>query len=245
MSLSNLKERARNSLKGNWLLAIVASIIASIFGSNGGGNVNFTFDQSDLESLEGTDFSVFIEEHLVEVLAFVSTFALIGLVVSVVMFCLGSIVRVGYYKFNLDLVDNRRINIGTLFSYFKNWKNLILTNLLQTLYIFLWTLLCIIPGIVAEYKYAMTPYILAENPDLSPQQALDKSAKIMNGYKWTLFCLELSFIGWGILCILTCGIGYIWLSPYVAASRAEFYRQVSFTKASFEDEPSVDAWANN
>ena len=238
-----IKERALDALKYKWGTAILASLIASIFGANGSSgssSANFDFEESDFEALEGTEFnevitqvSAFLDEHFIEVLAFVGTLALIGFITSIAMFCLGSIVTVGYHKFNLDLVDRKSVSIGTLFSYFKNWKSAILTNLLKTVYIFLWSLLCIIPGIIAEYKYAMTPYILAENPDMDPQEALDKSTELMNGHKWHLFCLELSFVGWSILCVFTCGIGFLWLTPYVNASRAEFYRQISNTGYTF------------
>ena len=93
--------------------------------------------------------------------------------------------------------------------------------------IFLWTLLFIIPGIIKAYSYAMVPYILAENPNLSTKEALDLSKKMMYGNKGRLFCLQISFIGWMILCALTLGIGYIFLAPYQKASEAYFYKDIS------------------
>ena len=244
MNYSAIKERARASLKCNWGTAIIASLIASIFGvngsSSGAGSLNFEFEESDLDFLNGTDlsiliadFSSYVESHLAEILAIIGVVSLMGLVVSIAMFCLGSIVKIGYQKFNLDLVDGTPLNIGTLFSYFKHWKNAIFTNLLQITYVFLWSLLCIIPGIIAEYNYAMTPYILAENPELSPKEALQKSKEIMHGHRFELFILNLSFIGWSILSVLSCGIGFLWLVPYINASNAEFYREISYTRGSY------------
>ena len=154
----------------------------------------------------------------------------VSLVFGIAMFILGSIINVGYSAFNLDLVDRRNAELGTLFSYFKNWKVCVLANLLQTVYILLWSLLLIIPGIIATYSYAMTPYILAENPNLSPKEALDRSKQMMIGNKWRLFCLDISFIGWTLLCILTLGIGTLWLNPYMNAARADFYREISGTR---------------
>lgn len=239
MHLKSIRERARNALKGNWGTAIIAALVASVFGADGGGgvNLNFNFEESDFESLQGTEFEnlgeqieLLLEQHGTAILTFFAGFLTFGLIMSAVMFCLGSIVSIGYQKFNLDLIDGKMSGVGTLFTYFKHWKNAILTNLLSTLYIFLWSLLCVIPGIIAGYKYAMVPFILAENPDLRPQEALDRSADMMNGHKMELFCLYFSFIGWHLLCILSCGIGYIWLTPYINASVADFYREVSGTR---------------
>ena len=242
MDLKAIRSHARQSLSGNWVLAIIASLVASICGvttGSGSGSLNLNFEESDFESFEGTELegffneiSVFIEENLAAILGFVGIFAAIGFVMSIAMFFLSSIVSVGYQKFNLDLVDGRHPEIGSLFSYFKHWKNAVLSNLYVTVYVFLWTLLCVIPGIIAEYRYAMVPYILAEKPYLTPQQALDESKTLMQGNKWDLFRLQFSFIGWMMLCILSCGIGFIWLIPYMNASYAEFYRRISGTRKS-------------
>ena len=97
---------------------------------------------------------------------------------------------------------------------------------MQWLYVFAWSLLFIIPGIIAGYSYAMTRYILAERPELTAQEALEHSRTMMAGNRWRLFCLQLSFIGWDILAALTLGIGNLWLNPYKQAATAAFYRDV-------------------
>lgn len=84
---------------------------------------------------------------------------------------------------------------------------------------------------VAQYRYAMSDYILAENPEMSPSDALAESKRMMHGNKWRLFCLELSFIGWGILCLCTCGIGFLWLSPYMFQAEAAMYHEISGREA--------------
>lgn len=245
MNYSEIRKRAREALNGNWGMAVIATLIASIFGADGNsagaGSLNLELEESNLEFLESTDlnmlianFDTYVEEHLAEILAVIGVFSLMGMIIAILLFCLGSIIRIGYQKFNLDIVDSTPLNIGTLFSYFKHWKNAILTNLLQAVYIFLWSLLCIIPGIIAQYNYAMTPYILAENPELSPNEALQRSKEMMHGHRMELFLLNLSFIGWTILAVLTCGIGFIWLVPYINATNAEFYREISGTKCSYQ-----------
>jgi uncharacterized membrane protein len=95
----------------------------------------------------------------------------------------------------------------------------------MTIFIILWTLLLIIPGIIMSLAYSMTFYILADNPDINPIDAIRKSREMMYGYKWKIFCLNLRFIGWGFLCIFTMGIGLLWLLPYMSVSFAKFYEE--------------------
>lgn len=108
------------------------------------------------------------------------------------------------------------------FSDGQYWRN-VAGILLMNLFIALWTLLFIIPGIIKSFAYAMTPYILKDNPELGPNDARLKSIEMMRGHKWKLFGLELSFIGWILLATLSLGIGFIWLSPYMATANAAFY----------------------
>ncbi len=96
-------------------------------------------------------------------------------------------------------------------------------------YVLLWSLLLIIPGIIATYSYAMTEFILAEHPDLTASEAIAQSKEMMSGNRWRLFCLHFSFIGWDILSSLTLGIGNLWLRPYKQAANAAFYREISGT----------------
>ena len=141
-------------------------------------------------------------------------------------FVLSSVIKTGYAQCNLDLLERKSLSFSTLFFYFPEWKTMALTNFLRTLYIFLWSLLLIIPGIMKSYSYAMVPYLLAETPTLAPQQALSRSKELMRGRRFDLFCLHLSFIGWDLLAALTLGIGHLWLNPYKEAANAAFYREL-------------------
>lgn len=109
------------------------------------------------------------------------------------------------------------------------WKTAAVAKLLQSVYVLLWSLLLIIPGIIATYSYAMTEFILAEHPDLTASEAIAQSKEMMSGNRWRLFCLHFSFIGWDILSSLTLGIGNLWLRPYKQAANAAFYREISGT----------------
>ncbi len=100
------------------------------------------------------------------------------------------------------------------------------TMLLVKVFLMLWTLLFIIPGIVKWYAYSMTVFIAEDEPQLSPMECIDKSMAMMKGHKWQLFLLDLSFIGWFILCMLTFGIGFLWLTPYQGMARVVFYEQL-------------------
>ena len=155
-----------------------------------------------------------------------------AIVTGLVLFVLGSVIEVGYSKFNLDLVDRRKeAKIETMFGYFSFWKTTAVSRLLQSVYILLWSLLFIIPGIMAAYSYSMTGYIPAENPNMTADEAIARSKQMMDGNRWRLFCLQISFIGWSILSsLLTFGIGDLWLTPYRQAASAAFYREVSGTE---------------
>ena len=113
----------------------------------------------------------------------------------------------------------------------KNYWHKVWGMFLMDLFIFLWSLLFIIPGIIKSFSYAMTPFILEENPELSANEAIDRSRAMMKGHKFDYFWLLLSFIGWGFLCIFTLGIGLLWLTPYMQTAVASFYEDV---KADYE-----------
>ena len=123
----------------------------------------------------------------------------------------------------------RRSNpqIVNLFAGFSSrFWTLVLAVALVHIFIFLWALLLIIPGIMAAYSYSMVYYVLVDNPQMTAMEALNRSKKIMRGYRWKFFCLMFRFIGWALLCILTCGIGFLWLIPYVEVAMANFYDSV-------------------
>ena len=134
--------------------------------------------------------------------------------------------------------------IESLFDGFrKGLGNNIVAGILVSLFTFLWSLLLIIPGIVKSYSYAMTFYILADNPDMAPTEAINKSKEMMKGNKWRLFCLDFSFIGWYLLSILTLGILLLWVNPYSMQARVEFYESLKPQTA--QDEAFVGGMADD
>lgn len=130
----------------------------------------------------------------------------------------------------LKFVRRESFIFENLFDGFKRFSSSVIAQLLTTIFILLWTLLFIIPGIIAYCSYSMVFYILSDNPNLSAMEALRKSKEMMMGFKWKLFCLHLSFIGWALLSIITLGIGFLWLTPYVYSSIATFYEDLKIAQ---------------
>lgn len=135
-------------------------------------------------------------------------------------------VMYGYAIVMLNVFRGDEVNIGGLFDGFSDFGRIVGTKLLQAIYTFLWMLLLVIPGIVKSYSYAMTDYILKDYPELSNNAAIEKSMAMMDGRKMKLFLLDLSFIGWAILCLFTFGIGVFFLQPYVQSAHAAFYEDL-------------------
>lgn len=132
----------------------------------------------------------------------------------------------GLYIYFLHVVRGQQPELGVMFSGFQKFGATLVLYLLQTIFILLWSLLLIIPGIIASLRYSMAYFILHDHPDIGASEAIRQSKELMSGYKGKLFLLYLSFIGWGLLCILTFGIGFLWLMPYMQASLAAFYEQL-------------------
>ena len=117
------------------------------------------------------------------------------------------------------------VDLGVLFAGFQEYSRILTTKLLQAVYTFLWSLL-LIPGIIKHYSYAMTDYILKDESELCNNAAIERSMAMMEGNKMKLFLLDLSFIGWAILCLFTFGIGFFVLQPYMQVSHAAFYEDL-------------------
>ena len=133
---------------------------------------------------------------------------------------------VGYTGVFLRLARRSVAEVDQLFQGFNRFGIALGAYLLVSLFSSLWTLLLIIPGIVASLSYAMTFYIILDDPAVGPLQAITRSQTMMRGNKWKLFCLSWRFFGWGLLCILTLGIGFLWLVPYMQTTVAHFYDDV-------------------
>ena len=216
MNSSDIRYRARQDLAGKWGVAILAGFLAALLGglvsSSGGGNIDL--DQQEIARLPDI-----LKTYLLIA-------ASIGAVMGTITLIVGGTVELGYSKFLLKMHDGEGAKVEDLFSQFHRFGDGFCQRLLRALFVALWSLLFVIPGIVASLKYAMTPFILAENPGMTASEAITASKELMDGHKADLFFLQLSFIGWAILNVFTLGIGSLWLVPYINASYAAFYRSI-------------------
>lgn len=234
---ADFRREAREALRGKWKMAVLAALVATLLGATGNG-FEMKFEKTAASANVGLEFSgmrlysagISGADHpgMQSFLAGTVTYlVVIAIILAVAQFIIGSVVSIGYAKYHMDLMDGEEGKINTLFDYFPQWKTMVVAGFLQMLYILLWGLLFIIPGVVAAYRYAMTPYILAENPEMRAGEAIDRSKELMDGNKWRLFCLGFSFIGWSILANLVPVIGNLLLLPYTNTANAAFYRDIT------------------
>lgn len=216
MEAKTLRARARANLAGNWGISIGAALIAVLLGGliTGSGSFSLNIDEEVMYRLPSS------------ILGILLTFTSVASVLSFVAFIIGGVIQLGYAQFLLKQHDGQELNIRDLFSQFDRFGTGFAQAFLRSLYTFLWMLLLIVPGIIKAISYSMTPFILAEHPNLTASQAIDLSKQMMDGHKMDLFILDLTFIGWSLLSALTLGIGFLWLNPYTNAAHAAFYRQL-------------------
>lgn len=248
---SDFRKIARDALFGNWKVAVLTGFVASLIGgTTTDSSVNFSSNNnSSTDTLNELPLGEAVELIVPIILSLGAILAIWALAILII----GGAAKLGYVKFNLNLIDRKPAAFSDLFSCFNRLGDGICMNLLVALYTFLWTLLFIIPGIIKTYSYAMTPYILAEHPEMTANQAITESRRIMSGNKWRLFCLRFSFIGWMFLCVLPMFVllplvmigvaglilwvivsfgaligGLLFLTPYQEAAQAAFYREISY-----------------
>jgi uncharacterized membrane protein len=209
MKIGDIKREARQSLKNRWGFAVLLTIVVFAV---------YVLVPFFVEVILSGGFPQWLNEDK-------------GwpVVVSQILTLLLTPVTIGYCWVFLQLLRKEPVQIKSAFQLFSGrwyWKSLGLT-ILVAIYTFLWSLLFIIPGIIKSIAYSQAYYILKDHPDYSLNQIITESRKMMNGYKWKFFLLELSFIGWAILSIITMGIGLLWLVPYIYSTLAKFYEEVS------------------
>ena len=242
---------AREALRGKWIVSVLTAFVASLIGAqiaSGGGSSSS--NSSDNNSIDLSQyFSPEVLNFFRIVLAALLVYAVINIIISLII---GGAGKLGYARYNLNLIDGKEARFEDLFSQFHRLGDGFVMNLLLAIYTFLWTLLFVIPGIIKSFSYAMTPYILYEHPEYNPNYAITLSREMMDGNKFRLFCLNLSFIGWELLCavpaifalvgvlygnfillplLIVSFIGSLFVDAYMEAAQAAFYREVSGTEA--------------
>lgn len=204
------KNAALAALKGNWAPAVLMVIIytAIVLLVNSG-----QFYAGVMEGLNGVAPFSEVVMLVIELASIIATL----LIISPLVIGIYNSFRLLLERGDADLIRNS-FTMG-----FENYGHVLWGYLLMEIKIVLWALLLIVPGIIKSFSYAMTPFILVEHPEMSASKAIAASNAMMKGHKFDLFYLYLSFIGWIILSVLTCGIGSFWLAPYMQTAMAAFY----------------------
>ena len=246
-----LKARGKAAFKANyWRCVLVALILVLISGGLSAGNswrTNSNLHQQQQQQIvtgqiNGQTFEISNEEDLNNFLNQIGqdpeVASAIKLAIPIILGVVAAALAVGFVLailvFNPLMVGCQRFftenskspaQLGEMGYGFKNgYGRVVKTMLLMTVFLILWTLLFIIPGIIKAYSYRMVPYILAQEPELSGREAINRSRQMMNGNKWKSFVLDLSFILWILLSVITLGIvAVFYVNPYIAATNAELY----------------------
>lgn len=232
MTRAELKQNSKDQLRGNWGWAVALFLVSTIFIYIVNDIISYSITGKDViyrsvESLGSiTNSTVVVNE--------VTTSQIANLVSYVWNIFLVMIIWGVSYAILKFRDDGSKENVfKAMFSAFTNgrFETGFLTSLLYTIFITLWAFLLIIPGFVKAYAYSMTPYILKDIYDSGNKptatEAITKSRQLMVGHKAELFVLDLSFIGWWLLGIISLGIGFIWITPYYRQTKANFYRALA------------------
>lgn len=246
-----LKERAKEALRRNYWKAVFVSFIFIVLSGGMSSSTPSSF-ANKREGEKSHAFMVIETDELVNtiedsingtldrlgevrtavIVAFAVAVAVIFIIVMLIGLALDAFLInplwVGAQRFMLKCVDDKG-NIAELgYTFDHHYLNGVKTTFMRDLYIFLWELLFIIPGIYKKYQYYMVDFILAENPDMPYKEVLERSKMMMDGQKWNTFVLDLSFILWHMLTFITCGISEIaFVKPYVNLTHAALYRVLS------------------
>lgn len=194
---SELKQNAKDQLKNNWGLAIGIIIVCTLISS--------------------------IPNLLVEIDS--ESFA-ISIIIPIITLVITGPLTIGQCKFFINLANRSNPKFSDLWYGFNNMLRAIGVTLLVGVIVFIGSILFIIPGIILAFMYSQVYYIMAENPEMSIMNCLKESARIMKGHKMDLFILELSFLGWGILMVITLGIAGLYVLPYYNATLTNFYLEI-------------------
>lgn len=222
-----LKENAKIAFKRNYWTCVIVSVLLAILGvgaeGSSGASFSYNFDGSD------SNISMDFSGQQFILMSLVAVGVLIALVIALVFATfVTNIIMIGGKRY---FIENRehKTSVGQVFYGFQsgNYLNCVKTMFFRGLYTFGWTLLFVIPGIIKSFSYQLVPYILAENPNLSKDRAIELSCEMMDGHKFESFILSWSFILWDILNVMTIGIlGIFYLNPYKHATYAEFYSAI-------------------
>ena len=222
---AELKTRAKAAVKMYYWKMVLVALILSIIG----GGASSAGSRTASDNSAGSNARSMFEGINMQV-------AMIAVIIVLVVIVIAIALRV--FAFNVLEVGCREFfshsmteepELGLIANGFtQNYWNCVKTQFLKSLFIGLWSLLFVIPGVIKAYEYRMVPYLLAEHPDMSSGEIFARSKEMMHGNKWDTFVLDISFVGWVLLSGITLGILYVfWVGPYIAATDAALYHRLS------------------
>ena len=194
---SELKQNAKDRLKNNWGLAIGIIIVCTLI----------SCIPNLLAEIDSESFAI-------------------SVIIPIITLVITGPLTIGQCKFFINLANRSNPKFSDLWYGFNNMLRAIGVTLLVGVIVFIGTILFIIPGIILAFMYSQVYYIMAENPEMSIMNCLKESSRIMKGHKMDLFILELSFLGWGILMVITLGIAGLYVLPYYNATLTNFYLDI-------------------
>ena len=216
------RERAREMLGSRWLFSVLYYFIASLLGSALAGTL-ICHPEYFAQFLLTEDIMAKLPDYVW--IALFLYYEVLGILFTAQLM-VGGLVDLGVARFTLNLHDGYPTRILTLLSQSNNFMNACMLFYYRKIRVFLWSLLLIVPGIMAHYRYALSQFIMCDYPDMNAHEAIEYSKELMEGHKMELFKLDLSFIGWYLLCIATCGLGFLVLRPYIISAHGAFYREL-------------------
>ncbi|MBQ1369325.1 MAG: DUF975 family protein [Firmicutes bacterium] len=244
-----IKLRGKERFKANYWRSVLAAFLISLLA--GGSGIASRFSTStddepvdDTTTQEIQDLAQTVENMpaddqavagmiIAGILAALFVICIIGFLLKIFVF---NPLQVGCYGFFRENAMNLHPDLGILKSGFTKYGHTFVTLLLRDVFLILWTLLFIVPGLVKSYSYRMVPFILRDNPELSATQVISASRRLMNGHKWKTFVFDLSYIGWFLLGAITFGlVNIFWTEPYRQNANAALYLTLIGEKG-FEEE---------
>jgi len=213
----DLRRYARECLRGNWAIMVAAFVLIGII------TVAIMipyYAETMMRTFQSISLGTFTNDPL-------ASFTPLYFLTMLAAYLITPAFAVGSAMLCLRLIRTRKAEITDIFQGFRIFLKAFGAMVMVAIFTFLWSLLLVIPGIIAAYRYSQVFYILADHPEMSVFDAIRLSKVMMTGAKFKLFCMQLSFIGWGLLSLLTLYIGLLWLYPYISVSLSAFYEDVN------------------
>ena len=221
-----LKTSAKKSLKANYWRSVVAGVLSSLALGQAAAQGRSNAEEADIQGVINDAVGTYGFEFVFKVMLALLGAMLVTTILSALFKAfVWNPIKIGCSKFFVNSREEGGQSLKIISDPFRNgYAKAAITIFLRDLFIGLWSLLLIVPGIIKGYEYRMVIYIIADQPELSRKEVFALSKQMMNGNKWSAFVLDLSFIGWNVLNVITLGIlGVFYVSPYIEHTNAALY----------------------